>query len=81
MPVPSRGTVLGTLLLFRTFWQAQSTPSADYRVFIHALDLKGNVIAQITQPLLDGKRPTSQWQTDKPVLVEYNFVIPPNKEF
>jgi 4-amino-4-deoxy-L-arabinose transferase-like glycosyltransferase len=44
-------------------WQATAPIQTDYTIFVQLLDASGQVVAQVDQPPLAGRAPTSTWRT------------------
>ncbi len=42
-------------------WRGEQRPDAGYTVFVHLLDMNGNLVAQVDAPPLGGFFPTSNW--------------------
>jgi len=55
------------------YWQALATPMDDYKVFVHALDAAGNIVAQQDKMSGNGEMPTSVWVSEQVVPDIYNF--------
>jgi 4-amino-4-deoxy-L-arabinose transferase-like glycosyltransferase len=54
-------------------WQAGSTPSTDYTVFVHALDRDGRLVAQHDAPPTPA---TSTWPPGQKIIDIHEFVLP-----
>jgi hypothetical protein len=50
---------------------------ADYTAFVHVLDAKGQIIAQMDRPPGDASSPTSRWIPDEIVVTEMTLSLPP----
>ncbi len=51
-------------------WQADSTPTENYTVFVHALDKDGNIVAQADAP---PRLPTEYWRWGESYLTYHDF--------
>jgi hypothetical protein len=61
-------------------WQALTRPSADYYVFIHTIDEKGNILSQFDHPLKDeAKEPTTTWFERQVVWDTFRVTPPPGQ--
>jgi hypothetical protein len=58
-------------------WQAKSTPTESYTVFVHVLDQEGNccIWQQDTKPL-QGAHPTDRWLQDEVIIDKYHIDLP-----
>ncbi len=52
-------------------WQAAQQPAANYRVFIHLLNTKGDIVAQSDAQPVNWTRPTSTWRPGESI-VDYH---------
>jgi hypothetical protein len=60
------------------FWRADSSPTADYTVFVHLLDHAGNLVAQFDSPPASGAYPTSLWDPGEIIADERSLTdLPP----
>ena len=57
-------------------WQALSTPSTDYTVFVHLINSQGQVVAQTDMQPQGGNAPTSQWQPGNSIADKHGLVLP-----
>ncbi len=71
-PTPGPGDLLRVTLL----WEAESTPGADYTVFVHALNGNGALISQHDAPPQGGSASTSSWTPDMRILDVHEFAVP-----
>lgn len=53
------------------YWRAQRAMDRDYKIFIHALDASGRIIAQVDREPQNGNYPTSIWDAGEQVRDEY----------
>ncbi|MGH2461533.1 MAG: ArnT family glycosyltransferase, partial [Chloroflexota bacterium] len=53
----------GSSLQVGLLWSAQAPPATDYTVFVHLATASGHIVAQNDAQPLDGRFPTSTWQT------------------
>jgi len=58
-------------------WQALRKPPADYTVFVHVLDARGQVIEQSDSPPQAGTYPTSLWDAGEIVQDVHQMTVPP----
>ena len=63
-------------LVLGLYWQSLAQTETDYTVFIHVLDARGEVIAQMDRPPLNGHYPTSLWDAGEIVLDEVAVPLP-----
>lgn len=56
-------------------WQAESSPPADYTIFVHLTAPDGFVKAQQDQPPFGGARPTSHWQPGETYADRYELTV------
>ncbi len=71
---PSTGAS-GSAVPFTAYWQALRPPEANYQVFVHLLDNRGQVVAQ-SDALNPGDFPTKRWPTDRYVRDEHDVILP-----
>lgn len=64
-PIPAGSVESLELLLY---WQAETTPQADYTVFVHLLDETGAIAAQADGPPAGGGYPASLWDAGEIVV-------------
>ena len=58
------------------YWQALSSTSASYKVFVHIVDANGNIVAQDDQFPGGGTLPTTSWITNEYLVDLHEFSIP-----
>lgn len=58
-------------------WQAIRSPDFNYTLFVHALDVAGNLIAQADTEPLGGQYPTSIWDAGEMVPMDVLLALPP----
>jgi hypothetical protein len=58
------------------YWQATSKLPADYTVFVHVLDSRGERVAQGDGPPVDGRYPSSAWQPGQIVVDNHRIPLP-----
>jgi uncharacterized membrane protein len=73
---PTSPTVKETMQL-TLYWQARAEMDADYSVFIHLVDGRGNIVAQHDGQPDSGTYPTSQWLPGEVVVDEHALVPAP----
>jgi 4-amino-4-deoxy-L-arabinose transferase-like glycosyltransferase len=66
----------GAILRARLVWAADQRPPADYSVFVHLLDSRGNLVAQHDGMPDGGRYPTSLWAPGDAVADEHQLVLP-----
>jgi hypothetical protein len=59
----------------KLYWQTREHIAADYKVFVHVLDEKGNLAAQVDRLPADGKYPTRIWEKDEKIVDVYALPI------
>ncbi len=64
----------GTIDL-KLYWQPESIPSEDLKVFVHLTDAAGNIIAQRDAIPAGGGRPTQTWVTGEVIADEYRIPV------
>ncbi len=57
-------------------WSSAAPLSADYKVFVHAVDANGSIVAQHDAMPHAGMAPTSGWQVGATVLDVHEFQVP-----
>ncbi|MBI3913512.1 MAG: hypothetical protein HY327_04900, partial [Chloroflexi bacterium] len=62
-----------------TYWQARAAMPTDYSLFVHALDARGEIIAQADHQPQSGNYPTSIWDAGEIVRDEFSITLPPGK--
>lgn len=68
----------GGRLTVTLYWRADAPPGADYRVFVHLLDLRGEMVTQHDGPPRRGRYPTGAWQRGDRVPDEHVLTVPPS---
>ncbi|HEX7587840.1 MAG TPA: hypothetical protein VF478_05950, partial [Anaerolineae bacterium] len=61
------------------YWQSLAPMDRDYKVFVHALDASGQLIAQVDQEPQQGNYPTSLWDAGEQIRDDYALALPPGK--
>ncbi len=72
--------VPGAAFTTTLYWQATGPVESDYTVFLHLLDGKGEIAAQLDGPPVGGRYPTSYWLPGEIVADERRLVAPINRE-
>lgn len=67
----------GQQIMVNLYWQTQRQPGQNYTTFLHLLDAKDNIVAQIDLAPLAGTRPTTIWKTGEVVADDYPLTLPP----
>ncbi len=62
-----------------TYWHARAAMPSDYSLFVHALDARGEIIAQADHSPQSGNYPTSIWDVGEIVRDEFSITLPPGK--
>jgi hypothetical protein len=60
----------------RIVWSADRTPSADYKVFVHALDERGALATQSDGVPADWRRPTTGWAPGELIVDAHDLTLP-----
>ncbi len=71
-------TIKPEALVIDLFWQANQLPMADYVVFVHLLEVEGQLAASQDGPPLDGRFPTTSWLPDD--IIPDRHIIPLNPD-
>jgi len=58
------------------YWQARTTVTADYTVFLHVLDESGHLVGQGDAPPQAGRYPTSWWDAGEIVVDAHTIDLP-----
>ncbi len=66
----------GGALTVTLYWRADEAPGGDYRVFVHLLDGRGEMLAQHDGPPRWGRYPTPAWQQGDVVPDEHGLSVP-----
>ncbi|MBC7228231.1 MAG: DUF2142 domain-containing protein [Thermoflexales bacterium] len=66
----------GGLLTVTLYWRADRAPGVDYRVFVHLLDGRGEMITQHDGPPRWGRYPTWAWQAGDVVPDQHVLTLP-----
>jgi hypothetical protein len=67
----------GALLQLKLYWRAVTTLPANYNVFIHLANEKGELVAQGDGPPLGGFRPTLSWRPGEVFVDEHAIMLSP----
>lgn len=76
--LPSGTLSPGTVVPVTLFWRVLQTPDADYTVFIHVLNDRGELVAQFDSPPGGGTAPTSGWRIGQTLRESYPLRLPPD---
>jgi hypothetical protein len=68
----------GAALCVELNWEALKQPAADYTVYIHVIDLQGNLIAQNDMQPRSGFAPTTQWKPEEKISDRHGLILPAN---
>jgi hypothetical protein len=63
-------------LTLTLYWQALQAPQGDYKVFVHLLDERGELVAQDDAPPRGGRYPTWAWQPSDLVPDLHQLALP-----
>jgi hypothetical protein len=66
----------GSTLTLALYWQAVSTPGADYTVGVYLINPEGQMVLQQDSQPVGGFRPTSGWMRGRRVPDYYGFILP-----
>jgi len=58
------------------FWRARANVADEYKVFVHALDANGKILAQADRLPQNGNYPTSIWSAGEMIRDEYVLRVP-----
>jgi hypothetical protein len=75
--ISSQEVTSGDVLQLQLEWQAQTTPTAGYTVFVQLLDGRNQVVAQRDAVPVSGERPTTTWQVGEVILDNHGLLVPP----
>jgi hypothetical protein len=67
----------GAELEVRLYWEALRSPEDDYTVFVHLLDVSGQLVAGHDGPPMDGQSPTRNWLPGEIVSDVHRIVLDP----
>ncbi|MGQ9467655.1 MAG: DUF2142 domain-containing protein [Anaerolineae bacterium] len=70
------GVGAGEALTVTLYWRADGVPGEDYRVFVHLLDVRGEIVTQHDGPPRWGRYPTWAWQRSDVVPDEHVLTVP-----
>lgn len=68
----------GEVIPVSLYWYVLDKPAADYTVFIHVLNDRGELVTQFDRPPGGGTSPTSSWQKGQTLHDTYPLPIPPD---
>jgi hypothetical protein len=71
-----RSLPLGQVLRLQLQWQATEPLSARYKVFVHLLNNRGELVAQRDSEPASGMRPTGEWPVGEPVTDRHGLWLP-----
>jgi 4-amino-4-deoxy-L-arabinose transferase-like glycosyltransferase len=66
----------GDVVPLTLFWQARQPLKENLKVFVHLLDLGGQLVAQRDSEPVAGMRPTSTWAVGEPIVDRYGVLLP-----
>jgi hypothetical protein len=70
------GVEAGDVLTVTLYWRADGAPGEDYRVFVHLLDARGEMVTQHDGPPRWGRYPTWAWRRGDVVPDEHVLSVP-----
>ncbi|MGB9890733.1 MAG: glycosyltransferase family 39 protein, partial [Anaerolineae bacterium] len=70
------GVEAGGLLTVTLYWRADGVPGGDYRVFVHLLNARGELVTQHDGPPRWGRYPTWAWRQGDVVPDEHVLSVP-----
>lgn len=68
----------GDVLTLTLHWRAEQTPQTRYKVFVHLLDARGQVVAQRDGEPFADLRPTTTWRASESIADNYGVFIAPD---
>jgi hypothetical protein len=66
----------GGVLPLTLLWLAWEEMDTDYKVFVHLVDLGGQLVAQRDSEPVGGSRPTSTWAVGEPIKDRVGLLVP-----
>lgn len=60
------------------YWTSQYSLDTDYTVFVHLLDSQSRIVAQADHQPLEGKYPTTIWDSGEQIVDQTSLVPPPD---
>lgn len=66
----------GQILRLTLFWKTDEALQEEYKVFLHLLDARGQIVAQHDGPPVGGSRPTSSWVEGEMIFDGHGVYIP-----
>jgi hypothetical protein len=69
-------TAGGGTVTVRMYWQAVRVPDSDFTVFVHLLDARGGIVAQLDRRPLGGTLPTTSWPAGYLVADDWRVDVP-----
>jgi 4-amino-4-deoxy-L-arabinose transferase-like glycosyltransferase len=66
----------GGVLPLTLLWQALEEIDADYKVFVHLVEVEGQLAAQRDSEPVGGSRPTSTWAVGEPIKDRVGLLLP-----
>jgi hypothetical protein len=74
--LPSAYVAPGSVLDLTLYWRAESSPSADYTVFVHLMDEDSTPVAQGDSPPDGGYYPTTMWEAGEQIRDRHVIPVP-----
>jgi 4-amino-4-deoxy-L-arabinose transferase-like glycosyltransferase len=66
----------GDVVPLTLFWEALQPIGEDVKVFVHLLNVEGQLVAQRDSEPVGGLRPTSTWRPGEPIVDRYGVLLP-----
>ncbi len=76
--ISSTTPIRGDTIQVAVEWEAVAAPDRDYTVFLHLIDARETIYAQVDSQPAGGARPTSTWTTADPFIDRYALQLPPD---
>lgn len=74
--LPSTQLQPGDILQLDLFWRTDAPLNERYKVFVHVLDQKGQIVAQTDREPGGGQNPTTNWKSNELIVDRYGVLIP-----
>ncbi len=58
------------------YWRARAETAQSYKLFVHALDAEGRIVAQVDSVPVSGRRPTTGWLPGEVIADRYAMALP-----
>jgi hypothetical protein len=67
----------GDILQLTLYWEPLESLKTNYKVFVHLVDSRGNIVGQRDSEPVGGTRPTTSWKPGELLSDNYGLLIPP----